>query len=265
MLGALIGAGSSILGSVMGSRSQKKAGAREYARQKEFAQNAITWKAQDAEKAGISKLYALGANTASYAPQSVGGTDYGISQAGQSIGRAIEATQSSPQRQQKMAHQLAQTQLTGLELDNDLKRAKLASATRLATQPGTPPAHNSFETVKHVPGQGNSSIELKKKMAPAGHSAEAEYGVSPEVSWFRGPHGYTPQIPQSLAESLEQNWAGALQWQLRNNLAPYLGLPSSKPPARPGYYLHFNPVQGWQYKKKKSNRYRLKIPRYKGR
>ena len=142
MLGALIGAASSIVGSLLASKSRKKASAREYARQKEFAQNSLSWKAQDAEKAGISKLYALGANTTAYAPQSVGGSDHGISQAGQDIGRAIEATQSSPQRERKMAHQLAQTQLAGLELDNDLKRAKLASATRLATQPGTPPAIN---------------------------------------------------------------------------------------------------------------------------
>jgi hypothetical protein len=262
MLGSLIGAGSSIIGGILGRKNAKKQSQREYERQKEFAQHGIRWKAADAEAAGISKLYALGANTTSYSPQSVGGSDYGISQAGQNIGRAIEATQSGSQRQQKMAHQLAQVQLQGLELDNDIKRAKLASATRLAAQPGTPPAHNSFETTPHVPGQGNSTlVDVRKKIAPAGHSPEASYGVHPEVDWYRTSKGYVPQIPQDLAESMEQNWAASAMWQLRNSLGPYVGLQTSTPPAKKGYYLHFHPIYGYQYKKLPNNRYRMRIPR----
>lgn len=263
VLGSLLSAGTSILGSVLGGRSKKKASRREYERQKEFAQHGIRWKAEDAEAAGISKLHALGANTTSYAPQSVGGTDYGISKAGQDIGRAVEATQSTPQRQQKMAGDLAATQLEGLKIDNDIKRAELASRLRTRTQPGTPPAMNSFNTVPHIPGQGNSTkIDYKKKIAPSGHSPESSYGVSPEVDWYKGRYGVTPQIPQELAESFEgANWMGALSWQLRNSLAPYLGIPSSKPPPKKGYYWHFNPIHGYQLKKNPSNKYKLRIPR----
>lgn len=261
MLGSLISAGSSILGGILGANSAKKQREQEYRRQVQFAQNGIQWKAADAEKAGISKLYALGANTTSYQPQSVGGSDYGLSRAGQDIGRAISATQSRGSRAAKLGLEIQQAQLDGLRVDNDIKRAELASKARTAAQPGSPPAYPGFETRPHIPGQGEAATELKyrKSLSPSGHSPESAAGVSPEVDWYRNRYGYTPQIPQDLAESFEQNWSGALTWMLRNNLGPYLGIPSSKPPERKGHYLHFHPLYGWQYKKRPNNRFSLPI------
>jgi len=257
MLGALIGAGSSLLGGFLAGKARKK----EYKRQVQFAQNGIQWKAADAEKAGISKYYALGANTASYAPQSVGGDSSGVASAGAELGRAVAATQTQDQRQGGIAHSLAKTQLEGLQIDNDIKRAELASRLRVASQPGTPPPYPGFNPVPHVPGQGNSTLKITKKVAPSGHSPDSSAGVHPEVDWYRGRHGYTPQIPQDLAESFENNWAGSAAWQLRNSLGPYLGLPSSLPPAKKGYFWHFNPIHGYQLKKNPDNHYRLRIPR----
>lgn len=261
MLGSIIGAGASLLGGFLGRKNQRKDNEREYQRQKEFAQHGIRWKAADAQAAGISKLYALGANTTSYAPQSVGGSDHGISSAGQNIGRAVSATQSGNQRQGKIANDIQRAQLAGLEIDNNIKRTELASRLRTTNQPGNPPAHPSFDTKRHIGGQGDSSVIYKKSLTPSGHSPEASYGVAPEVDWYRGRHGFTPQIPQDLAESFEQNWLGSGAWQLRNSLGPYLGLDTSKPPARKGHYLHFHPIHGWQYKRKPSNKYPMRIPR----
>ena len=92
MLSALIGAGASLASSLFKTssdkKSAKKAAAQNYAQQKEFAQNSIRWKKEDAERAGIHPLYALGANTNSFAPTSVGtSSDFsGLAQAGQDIG-----------------------------------------------------------------------------------------------------------------------------------------------------------------------------------
>lgn len=261
MLGALISGGAKLLGGFLGAKSQSKQRAQEYARQKEFAQNGIQWKAADAEKAGISKLYALGANTTSYSPQSVGGTDYGLSSAGQDIGRAISAGQSHSGRAAKIGYEIQQAQLEGIRVDNDIKRTELASRVRRTLQPGTPPASPGFDTRPHIPGQGDSGTKLKytKSLSPSGHSPEASAGVAPEVDWYRGRYGYTAQIPQSLAESFEQNWLGAMGWQLRNSLGPYLGLPTSEPEPKKGHYLHFHPIHGWQYKKLPNNKYKLPI------
>lgn len=99
------GAGSGLVSGVLGlaggavsSITGNKAQEREYERQKEFAQNGIRWKVEDAKAAGIHPLYALGAQTASYSPMSTSGSDYGLSDMGQSIKGAMEAKQTAEER-----------------------------------------------------------------------------------------------------------------------------------------------------------------------
>lgn len=223
MLGALIGAAASIGGGLLASSSAKKAAAKQAALQREFAQNAIQWKAEDARKAGISPLYALGANTTSYQPVSTGGSDYGLSQAGQDIGRAIDAQNSAGGRAQHFAVALARTQLEGAQLDNEFKRVELASAVARHNQAGTPPPYPSMETVPHVPGQGNSTLEVTRKMSPSSPIAgtHVEAGVAPEVSFYRTKHGWAPMIPQNLGEAMESQPLGSLLWAMRNQVMPW--------------------------------------------
>lgn len=104
MLGALISAGSSLLGGLLSGNRQDETNrlalqdkAMDRAQQKEFAQNTIQWKSEDAKKAGINPYYALGASTTSYAPTAVGlgsdgGIGKGLSDSSQDIGRAVQAT-----------------------------------------------------------------------------------------------------------------------------------------------------------------------------
>lgn len=94
----LISGALGVAGGILRSKSRDSAQAREYERQKEFAQNGIRWRVEDAKQAGIHPLYAIGANTPTYSPQSAVGTDYGLSQAGQDISRAIEAKQTRAER-----------------------------------------------------------------------------------------------------------------------------------------------------------------------
>lgn len=149
MLPALIGAAGSLAGGLLGMKSQEKANKqaqenalRQEALQKEFAQSGIQWKVKDAEAAGIHPLYALGANTVSYSPTSVGSTatDFGfLGDAGQNIGRAIQSQMPGEKRLAALQLTAANLQNEGLQLDNDLKRTQLVSAARLAGQPGTGP------------------------------------------------------------------------------------------------------------------------------
>lgn len=243
MLGALIGAGSSIIGGLMGQSSQNK----QMALQKQFAKNAIQWKAADAQKAGISKLYALGANTTSYAPVPVGGgLGSGISEAGQNIGRAIDATASPAGRAGHLATELATAQLDGLKIDNDIKRTELLSKSNLRSQPGTGPAILDSETVPHIPGQGNSEVEIKSKIAPSGYVPQKSFGVSPEIDMYRSKYGYSPEVPQQLGESQESQPLSAAQWFIRNKLMPGLNDAYKTYPYPPpeGHYWQFNPMFG---------------------
>lgn len=142
MLGSLIAAGSQLLGGFLGNKAAEKNAERQEALQREFAQSGIQWKVEDAKKAGIHPLYALGANTTSYQPVGAGGgaSDFSwLGDAGQNIGRAIQAGSSNNKRAEALALTASQIQLEGLRLDNELKRTQLASAMMLAHQPAMGP------------------------------------------------------------------------------------------------------------------------------
>lgn len=100
--------------------------------QREFAQNGISWKVADAKRAGVHPLYALGANTVSFSPQSIGSSGLGdsLGSMGENINRSIAASATSEGRAAQLATQLAETQIEGAKLDNDIKRTRLASAAR---------------------------------------------------------------------------------------------------------------------------------------
>lgn len=104
MIGSLISAGASLLGGLFSGQRQDETNQamlrdkeQDRAMQREFAQNTIQWKSEDAKKAGINPYYALGASTASYSPTAVGlgsdgGIGKGLSDSSQDIGRAVAAT-----------------------------------------------------------------------------------------------------------------------------------------------------------------------------
>lgn len=242
MIGALIGAGATLAGSALNLSNAR----RQENVQREFAQKGIQWRAADAAKAGISKLYALGANTASYSPVSVGGATAGLAEAGQNIGRAVDATANPLARGGKFATEMATTQLEGLRLDNDIKRAELLSKASLSNQPGQPPALLDDETVPILPGQGNSKVQLRKDIGPAGYVPQKSFGVSPEIDMYRTKHGYSPEVPQQLGESQESQPLAAFQWFMRNKLMPALSDSYKTFPYPPpeGSYWQFNPVLG---------------------
>ncbi|UDN67691.1 DNA pilot protein [robinz microvirus RP_95] len=212
--------------------------------QREFAQNSIQWRAADAEKAGISKVFAMGAPTVSYSPQSVG--DYGISDAGKAIAQAIPG-QGGPGsttggKLTGLGSEIQQAQLDGLRIDNDIKRAELASKISIATQPGT--AHMLDRDVI----QGPEGLKLQKQQEPAGYgSGNKSFGVSPEVSMYRTKEGFAPQIPQQLQEAFESDALSRWQWNIRNKILPYMSMDAyGTPPheASPNRYWVYDPVMG---------------------
>lgn len=89
--GPLIGAGSSILGGVLSDRASAKQAEKDRELQKEFAKQGIQWRVEDARKAGIHPLAALGSSGAQYQNVSpvTGATGQGLSFAGQEMGQAI--------------------------------------------------------------------------------------------------------------------------------------------------------------------------------
>lgn len=255
MLPALIAAGAQIAGGMLQKNAQEKENARQeaiaqkqYEQQKEFAQSGIQWKVADAQKAGIHPLYALGANTISYTPQSVGGgaSDMAwLGDAGANIGRAIDATRSNPAKAGALEKTVAAIQLEGLRLDNEYKKALIASTMATTRQAGSAPGLPGTSTVPALvgmPGQGDApqveppSIDLSKKMAPTSPgNPGAEYGAAPEVAWYADDRGrISPQVPQGLSESFEQDKLSYWQWYYRNKIVP-----QTPPPGPAGKNRHW--------------------------
>lgn len=149
MIGELISAGTNLIGGFLNRgearanrESQERMAQQNIALQKQFAQEGIRWKVEDAKQAGIHPLYALGANTSSFSPVSIGNTadtslGDSMSRAGQDIGRAINATRTAPEREAAM--QQTALQLEGLKLDNDIKRAAIASSVQKLRANANPP------------------------------------------------------------------------------------------------------------------------------
>lgn len=125
-LGNIINAGASLFSGSQNRATQERIAQQNIDMQREFAQSGIRWKVADAQAAGVHPLFALGANTQSFSPVSVG-TDNSIAEAGQSIGRAVSAMKTGDEKAQHNADTLTRLQLEKAGLENDVLRAELQS------------------------------------------------------------------------------------------------------------------------------------------
>lgn len=197
--------------------------------QREFAQNSIKWKVDDARRAGVHPVYALGAQGTSFSPMySAGGTDYGsddnrwLAEAGQSLAGAIGRTATTEQKQMQA---LA---LENAQLDNEMKKVELQRM-----QAGTPGMYS--ENGNFIPGQGDSPAGLvtvkpaERTVSAPGRPAQ-EAGWKPDVGFARTDTGLTPIVPDSLSESLEDDVIGKAMWRWRNQAMPNLDSEAVAPP-----------------------------------
>lgn len=133
---SIAGAIGSVIGAGIDAWSSQSNAKRNIKLQKEFAKTGIQWKAEDARKAGIHPLYALGAQTHSFSPVSVG-SDFGtaFANAGQDLSRAMHATRTEDQRQDAYSKTLQDLQVQKFGLENESLKMDIASkAARLAQQ-----------------------------------------------------------------------------------------------------------------------------------
>lgn len=189
LVSGLVGAGSNLLGSVLGfsasksgQRTQEDINRQNLASAKEFAQNSIQWKVEDAKKAGIHPLAALGTQSA-YAPSSYAGGDSGEVQAtmgivgslGQMLQTAIEAINNDAEAD-KLGQMDNNTQFLKVEPDEVKKTAgkdaiKMTESANKAGQPlGSPLAGAKLVSL----GNGEFALEPNKDTIDAEALADAE-------------------------------------------------------------------------------------------
>lgn len=253
---ALIGAAASIGGGLLSGMMGNKAAKSQQKAQVQFAKNAIQWKTQDALKAGIHPLYALGAQTTSYQPVSVGGTSdlgSGIADAGKQIAQGMSTPDAPGGRPNALALELAKVQIDGAKIDNQIKMADLSSKVANSNPAGSSiPAWNGRFLVD---GQGNSHPAMDPSLLRYGGrqrdpaepgSPHVAAGAYPDLALTKtNTGGYAPVMPPDLAESLESDPMGQAIWMLRNRIIPSLsfGQYGQAPniPRQPYEDVYYNP------------------------
>lgn len=209
----------SLAGGFLGDKNQSSINTANADLQREFAQNGIRWKVEDARAAGIHPLYALGAQTINPSPSYVGGGNlaHNLSQMGQDVSRSIHQTRTAPDRQQAILNDLT---IEKAQLENDVLRQQLNnSKLSLLRQVGPP-----IPGLNMIDGNGvlvNPSEVTVPDVSNRGIAAGR--GRDPANVEMRVYDGGTMLVPgQEYAEALEGMWPfGAIENLARNTLPYY--------------------------------------------
>lgn len=205
----LLMAGANLLGGLISGNKVSQQAKGNVGFQKQFAQQGIRWKVEDAKAAGLHPLYAIGANTPAFSPvyreDAVGPA---LSEAGQSLGRAIQAQQTP---QEKLVTMLT-LEKARKELEESDARIRLIDAeianmkgARNASQ-GLPPADSEpivEGQVSSHPLQGKVIVKPSEVSSGSGVPG-LQAGVPDGFRKYAMPGGWQMLLPsQDASESLE--------------------------------------------------------------
>lgn len=177
MLGALIGAGASLLGGVLGRSHQEDLIRAEHQRQDTSIQRRVA----DAKAAGIHPMFALGANVSSPSV-SVGGDPMAsaLSSMGQDLSRAARAGMNGGQRAE--SDELQMLALDRARLGNELLRTQIASINaRMQQSQIGPPVPTDTEEPFPVPEKNKS--EERPPLMLFGQRWNTSNNTSPMKAW----------------------------------------------------------------------------------
>lgn len=191
------------------------------AEQRNFAQNAIRWKTEDAQRAGLHPLFALSGNNATFSPNavSVGGeTSIGISPRGAPSGvrDAAESRQGKnlemlAEREQQSRHARTMSEIATdteqqalLRAQTDLVRQQIKdSIDGRAGQVGR--INKEREAFSHTPTNPEDAFETKPRPIMQGTaSSGGAIGVGPASAGFE-PVWIAPGLPALVPAGAAQN------------------------------------------------------------
>lgn len=229
MFGSLISGIGSLIGGIFGANATQQANQATIQEQNYLDTHHIQDIVGDAKAAGINPLAALGVNTPS-APVQVGATQLGegIANAGQAIGRGVQAYGDQNSKTAQLQNELAQAQIDNVHADTT---TKLATASKMAmmAQPGSPPTLGSDQ------GHAIPAFAWYK-----GKDGRPFLGISKEFAQTQfGPTSYATApfvVPTILGENTVQ--AGKAIGDDFSGVAPYVRRMLSAP---------YQPVYGGNY------------------
>lgn len=275
-LGSVVSAVGSIAGGILGANSAQNVAGMNYEAQKEFAQNGIRWKVEDAKRAGIHPLYALGASTQGYSPSGGYTGDYGISDAAAHLGQGYERAQQAKMTKEERDKQDVRDAIQDMAALEDLNQKRrmndaqirlanseifrnFALSTNALRKTGLPPAMpGGLGGV--IAGQGNSyatgqtTPEISSVVTSEKGTPSVQAGSPPDVRFYRTLSGGRAPLPtEDAGDAMDAALGAGLQWSFRNNLVPWLAnfFPINDPHRLPGEY--YDLLTG-EYRKKDSKR-----------
>lgn len=209
--------------------SQAQALSREqFEYQKALHQNQIQWRVEDAKRAGVHPMAALGLSSMSFSPvssASVPEYDNWLGEVGQNIDRAIQQGKTQKEREEAKALQEIDSRLAlrNKELQNDLLETELADKRfRLQQQmfPAPPPANSPTGL---IPGQGDALTNPQAMRTTPQTEPGKEPGSNPPVGWLQNSDGsVSPVMSEAAKERLEDDLVGEAQWTISNRVLPHL-------------------------------------------
>lgn len=196
----------------------------------------VQWKAADARAAGLHPLYAMGGQTHSFNPVSVGAVpDHSGGQLiaslsdrmGQNVSRAINATSDQAQRQERMMD----LQLQNQELQNAFLSSQIANLNQAGGNPALP---SNSGLAGGLIGQGDASKSgyvneqpLTRVHSDPGNPAK-EAGAVPDYTYVRTDDGYAIVPSIDVKQRIEDQMVPEAMWSIRNHLLPAVS--GLKPP-----------------------------------
>lgn len=265
LLSGIIGGVSNIVGGLLGKESSENVAdqnaaaqleiqKRNEALQREFAQSGIRWRVEDAQKAGIHPLYAMGASLPTYSPSTyipaASDTSWtqSFAQAGQDFGRAIAAGSTQTERHASRMEALAADRA---ELENAILRTRLAKENQSMLGPPIPevrpetPLGSQHSPMLGIIEEPLPPYEVKRPEVMAiapGHPTQ-EAGAHAGVRWERTPTGFKPHHSKELIEDADITSPPYLEWLWHNRVLPSVGIGHQPPPDS---YLPHN-ATGWRW------------------
>lgn len=220
----IAGAGASIVGDVFGiieARKDRAENARinesNNAMSRDFAQNGLQWRVEDARKAGIHPLAALGMQGVQPGTASVfnsTGSGQHWSNMGQNISRAINATRSNFEREmQSVTIDSAKTDLAIKKLELDRMRQ---------VGPGFPgptkdPYLSGQGDVLPASLGGDSRVidtPLRRIVSDPQNPAK-EAGAIPDYNFARSGDSWVVVPAADVKQRIEDDWLAEQQWKIR--------------------------------------------------
>lgn len=206
MFGDLLDFGGRLIDTVTAGDARKEQ--RQY--DEKMANTFVQRRVQDAKKAGVSPLFALGAGGYSPSAVSVGSDFAGM---GQGLGRAIDAVATGSERTTRRLEELAVER-------GELENAKLRADLSLSTQAGQGPSYPDGSTQRKPPSI-STSIPGKPGVEP---------GLQPSISFHQRPDGSVGVVyGQGMKQTVEDS---PYEWTEfgRNVLMTNIGKDEWKPP-----------------------------------